>query len=503
MANTSYGTGTAMQFTDGTQRQVLELGSKIHYYNPDVTPIFSLFGMSSVATPVPIFEWMEDEHMIKRSVKVSFAGGSAGADSGTTVLSDTATSGVNGENAVINFPKQAQVEMFEVGGIYSASLSGSASMATDVTHLICIAIGKDVNVTSPSDRSVQFVGAHAHSSLNAYNTEAIAGGSDIIGFNTDSTLTLTYVATAGQLYDAGTAVSQYGYQTHSGSNGFGEVNFADADYFMVEGGPGQYAEGAGVGLETRKKVRRLKNCTQIFREPYTITGTADASKHYGGSELARLQARKLAKIKVDCENAILTQGNISLDATSENPKRTFAGFGIGQSASTGFVQSLDGRGDTNMQLTYSSGTMNDMDDVCEYIFHDMVAGSMRKTVFASNKWLKKMSSMVRMGTGAGTGTTAFYDLGDSAQAAGVRVRRFVGAVGELDFIPHPLLNGANEDYALVVDPANFNVRPLSGRDMQLRSDIVKDGRDGQTDEWLIEFGVEARNEQTHAILKLV
>ncbi len=147
MANTSYGTGTALQFSDGTQRQVLELGSKIHYYNPDVTPIFSLFGMSSVATPVPIFEWMEDEHMIKRSVKVSFAGGSAGADSGTTVLSDTVTSGVNGENAVINFPKQAQVEMFEVGGIYSASLSGSASMATDVTHLICIAIGKDVNVT--------------------------------------------------------------------------------------------------------------------------------------------------------------------------------------------------------------------------------------------------------------------------------------------------------------------------------------------------------------------
>jgi hypothetical protein len=146
--------------------------------------------------------------------------------------------------------------------------------------------------------------------------------------------------------------------------------------------------------------------------------------------------------------------------------------------------------------------MNNMDDVCEYIFHDMVDGSMRKTVFASNKWLKKMSSMVRLGTGSGTGTTAFYDLGDSSQAAGVRVRRFVGAVGELDFIPHPLLNGANEDYALVIDPANFNVRPLAGRDMQLRSDIVKDGRDGQTDEWLVEFGPEARNEQTHAILKL-
>ena len=83
MPTTTYGTGKAMQFSDGTQRQVLELGSKIHYYNPDVTPIFSIFGMKSMATPVPIFEWMEDEYMIKRSLSISMAGESAGADSST------------------------------------------------------------------------------------------------------------------------------------------------------------------------------------------------------------------------------------------------------------------------------------------------------------------------------------------------------------------------------------------------------------------------------------
>jgi len=42
MANTTYGTGTALQFSDATQRQVLELGSKIHYYNPSVTPLLTL-----------------------------------------------------------------------------------------------------------------------------------------------------------------------------------------------------------------------------------------------------------------------------------------------------------------------------------------------------------------------------------------------------------------------------------------------------------------------------
>jgi len=490
---TTYGTGTALQFSDASQRQVLELGSKIHYYNPNVTPIFSLFGMKSMMTPVPIFEWMEDEYMIKRSVKIDMSGESAGADSATTLLSDTATSGVNGENVIINFKRQAEVEAFEVGGIYLGTFTGSATFATDVTHLICVAIGDEVNCSTTNHKAVQFVGAHAHASLNAYNTEAIAGGTDVIGFNTDSTLTLEYVATAGQLYDNAVAVDYWGYQTHSGTNGFGEINFADADYFLVGGGPGQYAEGAAVGVESRKKVRRLKNCTQIFREPYTITNTAKAAKHYGGSEMSRLQARKLAKLKTDIEWAILNNGAISLDASAENPKRTFQGFDVGSTA--GAVSSLNGASNTNVQWDYSAGLAN-LDGVSEYIFSDMVSGSMKKTVFASNKWLVQLAAATR------TDGTAFYDQGEETKT-GVRVRSYMGPVGQLDFVPHPLLRGSLEDYAVAIDPANFSIRPLAGRNMQLRKDIVKDGRDGQTDEWLMEMGVEIRNEQTHAILKLV
>ena len=128
MANTTYGTGTALQFSDASQRQVLELGSKIHYYNPNVTPIFSLFGMKSVMTPVPIFEWMEDEYMIKKSEKFNVT---------TSDVADTATGGINGHHTILICERQAQMEMFEVGGIYSASIAGgSAALQTDVTHVI-------------------------------------------------------------------------------------------------------------------------------------------------------------------------------------------------------------------------------------------------------------------------------------------------------------------------------------------------------------------------------
>ena len=65
-----------------------------------------------------------------------------------------------------------------------------------------------------------------------------------------------------------------------------------------------------------------------------------------------------------------------------------------------------------------------------------------------------------------------------------------------------MLKGAYEDFALAVDMANVDLRPLASRDMQLRPDVVNDGRDARVDEWLMEVGMEVRNEQTHAILKL-
>ena len=79
----------------------------------------------------------------------------------------------------------------------------------------------------------------------------------------------------------------------------------------------------------------------------------------------------------------------------------------------------------------------------------------------------------------------------------------MGPVGQLDFIQHPFLEGVHEDYALAVDFGNAEMRALAQSDVQLRKDVVKNGQDGETDEWLYEGGPEIRNEQTHAILKLV
>ena len=133
------------------------------------------------------------------------------------------------------------------------------------------------------------------------------------------------------------------------------------------------------------------------------------------------------------------------------------------------------------------------------MFTDMVDGAMHKTVYASNKWLTKMVKMVRDTSNSGAQLNA--QMGTETKA-GLRVMEYIGPVGSVDFIPHPLLKGAYEDFAVAIDHANFDIRVLSESGFQLRRDIVKDGSDGQVDEWLVELGPEIRQEQTHAVLKL-
>ena len=473
----TYGSGTATQFSDGSQRQVLELGPQIYYYNESVTPLLSVSGRAgTVGTPVPIFEWMEDEYFIKRSTKLTAAEMTQDSD-----VVDSQTGGANGHQSIIKLPRQAQVELFEVGGIYT--ISGSSGQGESNTHFMCIAIGKEVNLASPTDKHVQFVGGTFSGTTFTYNS--VADATDMI---TDNQITtITFIGTAS---GAGSSSGKFAYE--AGTDG---ANLTNAETFATQGVSG-IAEGAAVGAETRKKVRRLKNCTQIFREPYTITRTARVSEQYGGPELARLQARKLAQIKVNVEYAMLFNGAISLDASSANPKRTFAGLGIG--GSTGVIQTNNGESNAALQLNNSSGAVGDFDSVVESIFQDTIDGSMEKTVFASNKWMLKLASMVRSGNGA-----AFNAMMGDETVGGLRVLEYMGPVGMLKFVPHPMLKGAYEDYAVAIDFNNFDVRVLAESDFQLRRDIVQDGSDGQTDEWLVELGPEIRQEQTHAIMKLV
>ena len=459
----AYGSGYA-EFTDGSTKQILELGKKVHYFNPSATPLFTLLGrMGKRSTPVPKFEWMEDEHFIKRSIKVSVAAGDAMPASGTIVVN-----------------RQAQAELIEVGNIYKASVSGTNAQVNGGTATVYhICTGQD----SADSRKFNFKSVSISDS-GAGNKATMAAAAAVWSYSSGTagaTLSLEFLGTADSEWAS---------------------NAATNDTIDIHGAAHGYAEGADLQGMSSKKVRRLANYTQIFREPYQITRTAKVSKQYGEQEYARLQARKLAQLKGNIEWALLTNGNAVDDASSEAPRRRFAGFGIGGATGVGVIKSCDGRGDADFQWDSNNSTpktvIDGLDAMIANMFQDSISGSMSKAVFCSNKWLKQLVAAVRESAGAQFESGMGKDI-----KAGLRVSSYMGPVGQLDFVQHPFLEGVHEDYALAVDFGNAEMRALAQSDVQLRKDVVKNGQDGETDEWLYEGGPEIRNEQTHAILKLV
>ena len=494
----NYGSGYA-KFTDGSARQVLELGSKVHYFNPSDTPIFSIMGRTSTrSTPVPKFEWMEDEHFIKRSITLvghtDTIGGNAILNGATDGDGTVAASGDNQFQSVLTMNRQAQLELFEIGGVYSVKSNAAAGTVngvdgTTAQYVMVTAIGYQAahKGQTNSDRDVCF------------ESVAVAGSAATLSDSTGAVFVSTSASTKWDIEYVGTAGNpttgtKKGFEYQSSDNSGDYV----AHVWNMHGPSQGYNEGAGVSAMSSKKVRRLANYTQIFREPFSLTRTMRVSKQYGEQEFARLQSRKLTKIKGDLEWALMMNGDADADASAMNPKRTFMGFGL--NGSGGAIASNDGRSNTAFQFD-ANGDATDidhMDEVVANIFQDTINGSMNKVALCSNKWLRKLVTAVRKSSGA----TLNAEMG-SGVTSGMRVTKHFGPVGELSFIPHPLLNGAYEDYALVIDPANIDMRPLAQSDMQLRNDIVKDGTDGTVSEWLYEGGPEIRNEQTHAILKLI
>ena len=227
-----------------------------------MTPIGSASNITAVATDefdpegYQIFECMEDEYMIAKSVKQDI--NTAGADSNSVDVTDSlyeATNGVNGGNCIINFDRQALMEAFEPGGVYYATfdeVSGSTGGLSDdaSTHLMCIAVGQDIDLTTPLDTSVQFVTVHSGTATTIDNNGSTVAsdavwyveqhndGADLIAIDTDCLIELAYVGNAGAFHDAGTKTSFTGASISptGGTSGFGVHLLLDADYFKKEGG---------------------------------------------------------------------------------------------------------------------------------------------------------------------------------------------------------------------------------------------------------------------------
>lgn len=232
----------------------------------------------------------------------------------------------------------------------------------------------------------------------------------------------------------------------------------------------------GSGTRTIKSTQEVKvfNYTQIWKTPFGVTNTQNATKMYGGSDLSYQQMKKGVEHKVDMARSMYW-GERKLDTSGSQTKRATGGL---------FSFLNQNNYDAGGALTQAEFDNNIAEVVFKY-------GSKEKLLLASPRLLSVINTWM-MGK---------IQMQMDDKTFGLGVLPYVTPHGKFNIVPEPLFEGAvYGGYGVILDVANTRYRPLKGRDTKLETNIQANDADQRQDQYITEAGLEVRLPKTHAIL---
>ena len=211
------------------------------------------------------------------------------------------------------------------------------------------------------------------------------------------------------------------------------------------------------------------NYTQIFRTPLGISGTEDATEHYGGPERARLRK------KFGIEHARKIEQS--------------HWFGIKSISST--TRTEDG---LQAQIaTWITAVNTGLTEVTwqQILVNAFRYGSDTKVAFCSPTALAAIEGFAR---------GRMQVVNDVADRFGVMMKRYVSGQGQVDLVAHKSWNDSAvyNGYAFIVDMDTVYDRPL--RPTRLRPDVQAPDADGYKDEYLTETCIQNTWEARSALV---
>lgn len=290
---------------------------------------------------------------------------------------------------------------------------------------------------------------------------------------------LLKVAKSGEvMLVTGIASADAGNVTITVKRGVGTTQAAkiDAnDYILVMANA--LPQGSNAPTEKRTNPFVCYNYTQIFKTPFSITNTLDASALYGEDELGRLRRKAGVRHAVSIEYAIMF-GERSIDLTGEQPRTT-----------TGGVLETLVNTPNKLEKALSAVTQDDMDEFLQKVYR---YGSQNKLCLASPSILGLFTKWAKEKLMVTSNETKF----------GMNVMTYVCPYGTLQLVKHPLLVDGYDGLAVVLDMEEISYRPLTGRDTSLFTNIQSPDEDGKREMYQTEAGVEVKLPKKHGIIKL-
>ena len=230
------------------------------------------------------------------------------------------------------------------------------------------------------------------------------------------------------------------------------------------------AEGASLREIKYPQLVTASNYAQNIRTPFGVTGTEQATEHYGGPERARLQAKFGREHARQQENTFFF-GVRDLQATNQ---RTCGG--IKEFLST--------------NVTADSGGLTEAEWL-SFLKSGFRYGSEEKVFFGSPTAISAIEGFARSNLRVNDNAASKY---------GVKMDQYISGQGTVNLVLHRdwADSSVYGGYGFLVDLAAVKMRPL--RATKLRENVHAPDYDGFKDEYLTEVSLQVIHERRHALL---
>jgi len=244
-----------------------------------------------------------------------------------------------------------------------------------------------------------------------------------------------------------------------------------------------YAEGVGSPDAVSRNPTKEKNFTQIFKDAYELTGTAENTRYRTGDPIKNDKKRKMFDHSTRQELAWLLGKQLELATGGSNGKPLrFTG---------GLLEKL-----AAAQATYSHTTkvwttapttdtfLDAIHPIWDYGTPSASTAGTERLVLAGNGALNKLNKLAK------TDGQIQYD--GVVKIYGMELQRYVLPQGTLFLRSHPLMNvhGRFKNAMFVIDPSGLVYRPMKNRDTKMEDNIQANDADSRKGQWKTEAGVE-------------
>ena len=234
-----------------------------------------------------------------------------------------------------------------------------------------------------------------------------------------------------------------------------------------------YAEGTGAPKAVSRNPIKFFNYTQIFKNTYELTGTADHTKTRTGDPWSNDKKRKAYDHSRDIELSILFGRRSETTGDNGKPKRTFGGLRT-------FIPA------SNSKIYSGAVSVNNFIDAIAPVFDYNTGAGDTRIMFVGN------AAAMELGKIFNSATNVRINTSERVKVYGIHFQELLVPQGRILIKTHPLMSrhGLYRKSGFILDFDAIKWAPLEGRDTKTFDDVQTKDEDVRRGFLMTEGGLE-------------